>query len=97
MDPQRYGYCLYETDGPLLTLTLNRPDVLNAMHPDAHRGARRRRRYAADPALRVCIVTGSGDRAFCVGTDLKALRRAITPSCRPASRESPTASICGSR
>ncbi len=29
--------------------------------------------YAADPALRAAIVTGAGERAFCVGTDLKSL------------------------
>ena len=67
-------HCLYETEGPLLVLTLNRPQVLNALHPDAHRElADAFDRYAADPGLRVCIVTGAGDRAFCVGTDLKEL------------------------
>lgn len=69
-----YRHCLYETEGPLLVLTLNRPQVLNALHPDAHRElADAFDRYAADPGLRVCIVTGAGDRAFCVGTDLKEL------------------------
>lgn len=71
-----YRYCRYVVDGPLLTLTLNRPEVLNALHPDAHRElADAFDRYAADPSLRVAIVTGAGDRAFCVGTDLKALAR----------------------
>jgi len=47
---------------------------LNALHPDAHfELARAFDAYAADPELRVAIVTGAGDRAFCVGTDLKAL------------------------
>jgi enoyl-CoA hydratase/carnithine racemase len=69
-----YRYCRYEVDGPLLTLTIDRPEVLNALHPDAHRElADAFDRYAADPALRVAIVTGAGERAFCVGTDLKAL------------------------
>lgn len=69
-----YQYCRYEVEGPLLTLTINRPEVLNALHPDAHREfADAFDRYAADSALRVAIVTGSGQRAFCVGTDLKAL------------------------
>lgn len=74
MNPQSYRHCLYQTEGALLTLTLNRPEVLNAMHPQAHQElADAFDRYAADPQLRVCIVTGAGERAFCVGTDLKAL------------------------
>lgn len=69
-----YRYCLYEAEGALLTLTLNRPEVLNALHREAHfELADAFDRYAADPALRVCIVTGAGARAFCVGSDLKAL------------------------
>ncbi|SMG58399.1 enoyl-CoA hydratase-related protein [Paraburkholderia susongensis] len=74
MAPESYRYCRFEVDGPLLTLTIDRPEVLNAMHPDAHREfADAFDRYAADPSLRVAIVTGAGERAFCVGTDLKAL------------------------
>ena len=74
MTPDTYRYCRYEVDGALLTLTIDRPEVLNAMHPDAHREfADGFDRYAADPSLRVAVVTGAGERAFCVGTDLKAL------------------------
>jgi enoyl-CoA hydratase/carnithine racemase len=69
-----YRYCRYEVEGPLLTLTIDRPEVLNALHPDAHRElADAFDRYADAPALRVAIVTGAGERAFCVGTDLKTL------------------------
>ena len=74
MTPDAYRYCRYEVDGALLTLTIDRPEVLNAMHPGAHREfADAFDRYATDPSLRVAIVTGAGERAFCVGTDLKAL------------------------
>ncbi|SAK61489.1 short chain enoyl-CoA hydratase [Caballeronia fortuita] len=74
MQGEPYRFCRYEVDGPLLTLTIDRPEVLNSLHPDAHRElADAFDRYAADPALRVAIVTGAGGRAFCVGTDLKAL------------------------
>lgn len=59
-------------DGPLLTLTLNRPDRLNAVN------LRMYERLAAelatadqDSAVRCVIVTGRG-RAFCAGADLKA-------------------------
>ncbi|WP_396333731.1 enoyl-CoA hydratase-related protein [Burkholderia anthina] len=74
MQADTYRHCRYEVEGPLLMLTIDRPDVLNALHPDAHRElADAFDRYATDPALRVAIVTGAGERAFCVGTDLKAL------------------------
>jgi enoyl-CoA hydratase/carnithine racemase len=69
-----YRFCRYEIDGPLLTITLDRPEVLNALHREAHfECADAFDRYAADPNLRVAIVTGAGERAFCVGSDLKAL------------------------
>jgi crotonobetainyl-CoA hydratase len=72
-DPQ-YKYCRYEVDGAILTLTIDRPEVLNALHPEGHfELADAFDRYAADSSLRVAIITGAGDRAFCVGTDVKAL------------------------
>ncbi|HET9339410.1 MAG TPA: enoyl-CoA hydratase-related protein [Casimicrobiaceae bacterium] len=71
-----FNHCRYDRVGHVVTITLNRPEVLNAMHPEAHAElARAFDDYAADPDLRVAIVTGAGDRAFCVGTDLKALAR----------------------
>lgn len=74
MSTAPYRYCSYDIEGPLLVLTLNRPEVLNALHPAAHQElADAFDRYAADPSLRVAIVTGAGERAFCVGTDLKTL------------------------
>jgi len=73
VDPA-YRYCRVDRDGHVVTITLNRPEVLNALHPEGHAElARAFDDYAADPDLRVAIVTGAGDRAFCVGTDLKAL------------------------
>ena len=74
MSAPSYRFCRYDTDGPLLTITLNRPEVLNALHPDAHfELSDAFDRYAADPSLQVAVITGAGQRAFCVGTDLKAL------------------------
>jgi len=64
---------LLECDGPVATLTLNRPDKLNAM--DEHLMACLRERLEAlseDDAVRVVIVTGAG-RAFMAGADLKAM------------------------
>lgn len=74
MSGPSYRFCRYEIEGPLLTITLNRPEVLNALNREAHfECADAFDRYAADPSLRVAIVTGAGERAFCVGSDLKAL------------------------
>ena len=65
-----------ERDGAILTITIDRPAVLNALDQPAHfELARAFDAYAADPALRVAIITGAGERAFCVGTDLKSLAR----------------------
>jgi crotonobetainyl-CoA hydratase len=69
-------YCQLDRDGPILTITIDRPDVLNALHQPAHFELDRAfDEYAADPALRVAIVTAVGERAFCVGTDLKSLAK----------------------
>jgi enoyl-CoA hydratase/carnithine racemase len=69
-------FCRIESEGGLLVITLQRPEVLNALHLPAHiELSRIFDDYAADPSLRVAIVTGSGARAFCVGTDLKSLAK----------------------
>ena len=69
-------YCRLDRDGAILTITIERPEVLNSLHRDAHfELAYAFDHYATDPDLRVAIITGSGERAFCVGTDLKALAK----------------------
>lgn len=61
-------------DEGVLTVAFDRPEVLNALHRPAHEELSHVfDAFAADPSLRVAIVTGSGPRAFCVGTDLKSL------------------------
>jgi enoyl-CoA hydratase/carnithine racemase len=71
-----FQYIRVERDDATVTITLDRPEVLNALHQAAHfELARAFDLYAADPALRVAIITGAGDRAFCVGTDLKSLAK----------------------
>lgn len=67
-----FQHCHVDADGHVLTIAIDRPEVLNALHPPAHAElARAFDLYAADPDLRVAIITGTGDRAFCVGTDIK--------------------------
>jgi 2-(1,2-epoxy-1,2-dihydrophenyl)acetyl-CoA isomerase len=62
---------LYDVTEGLATITLNRPDAMNALD-DATKDALRDtlRRAADDPAVRAVLLTGNG-RAFCVGQDLK--------------------------
>ena len=71
-----FQYCTVVRRDHILTITLNRPEVLNAMNPAAHFELDAVfDLYAADPDMHVAIITGTGDRAFCVGTDLKELAR----------------------
>ncbi len=63
-----------ETSGPIATLTLHRPDVLHALNATMFDELERLfTTLAADPAIRVLILTGSGDRAFAAGADIRAL------------------------
>jgi crotonobetainyl-CoA hydratase len=67
-----YDHIIVEADGPVLTIKINRPEIRNALHPAAHAEmAEALDAYAADDALRVAVLTGTGDKAFCVGSDLK--------------------------
>ncbi|MET7760533.1 enoyl-CoA hydratase-related protein [Streptomyces sp. NPDC005393] len=62
---------LYELDHGLATITLNRPDAMNALNIDTKVALRDTLLQAAeDPRVRAVLLTGSG-RAFCVGQDLK--------------------------
>ena len=61
-----------ERDGPITTVTLNRPEVMNALHSPAHfELGEVFDAFAADPEQWVAIVTGAGERAFSAGNDLK--------------------------
>src|SRR5256712_12045234 len=62
-------------DGAVLTITLNRPDVLNAFNAAMHKSLAAALKDARDPAVRAVVVTGAG-RGFCVGQDLTEFREA---------------------
>jgi enoyl-CoA hydratase len=63
---------LYETRGPIAIITINRPESRNAINLPVRVALRDAfERFDADPALRVAILTGAGDKAFCSGMDLK--------------------------
>jgi 2-(1,2-epoxy-1,2-dihydrophenyl)acetyl-CoA isomerase len=61
--------------GAVLTLTLNRPDVLNAFNTALHQALAAGLAEAADPEIRAVVITGEG-RGFCVGQDLAEFREA---------------------
>jgi enoyl-CoA hydratase/carnithine racemase len=67
-----YQDILVEREGAILWITINRPAALNALTPLAHRELSAAfDTFAAGPDLRVAVLTGTGERAFCVGSDLK--------------------------
>ena len=64
-----------ERDGHLFIITINRPEVMNALHPPASSELSTVfDEFAADPDLWVAIVTGAGDRAFSAGNDVSRAR-----------------------
>src|SRR5581483_1923781 len=75
---------LYELTDHIATITLNRPDKLNAYSAQMRLDlADALRRAEADPEVRAIILTGAG-RAFCAGLDLKEAGTTITA---PSDRE----------
>jgi enoyl-CoA hydratase len=59
-------------DDGIAVITLNRPEARNALGKDIREGLFTAwDRFERDPALRVAILTGSGEKAFCAGGDLK--------------------------
>ncbi len=62
----------YEKRNHVAWVTIDRPEVLNALHPPANDELSRVwDDFAADPEAWVAILTGAGDRAFSAGNDLK--------------------------
>jgi crotonobetainyl-CoA hydratase len=67
-----YEFLKVDRDGPVTTFTLNRPDVMNALHSPMHFELDEAlNAFAADTDQWVGIVTGAGERAFSAGNDLK--------------------------
>ncbi len=59
-------------DGAVATLTLDRPQAMNALDDDAKVALRDRlQELGADQSVRAVVLTGAGERAFCTGQDLK--------------------------
>lgn len=62
-----------DSDGPVLTITLDRPDQLNACTRELHAELAAALKQARAPEVRAVILTGAG-RGFCVGQDLGEVR-----------------------
>ncbi len=62
---------LYEKEGRIVTITLNRPEAHNAFDPQQFEEfSQACIKYRDDPDAWVAIITGAGDKAFCSGADL---------------------------
>lgn len=62
---------LYEMQGPVAIITLNRPEKRNVVNLAMRDGVLAAwKRFDTDPAARVAILTAAGDKAFCAGRDL---------------------------
>src|SRR5207247_2444746 len=101
----RYQYVIYEKKGHIAYVTINRPEVMNALHYDTNvELSEAFDDFKQDDESWVAIITGAGDRAFSAGNDLKATA-AATPKERGgrisvnvcASAASPVASAATSR
>ena len=67
-----FRYLTVEDEGRVRIVTINRPEVMNALHAEAHwEFDAVWNDFAGDPELWVGIITGAGERAFSAGNDLK--------------------------
>jgi enoyl-CoA hydratase/carnithine racemase len=67
-----FEFITYEKQGRIAKITINRPEVMNALHPPANLELSAAfDDYAADADCWVAIITGAGERAFSAGNDLK--------------------------
>jgi enoyl-CoA hydratase len=71
------GEILLGREGGLATLTINRPQALNALTLDNYRRfAPALSGWAEDPSVHAVVVRGAGERAFCAGGDVRAVYEA---------------------
>ena len=69
---------LFNVEGVAGVITLNRPQVLNALTFEMVRQMDKQLiAWAKDPAIKAVMITGAGDRAFCAGGDIKSVALAV--------------------
>jgi enoyl-CoA hydratase/carnithine racemase len=67
----RFGAVNFETRGKVALLTLDEPQKLNALSPGIRQGILEGLKQAdADDNIRVAVITGNGDKAFCAGANI---------------------------
>lgn len=72
---------ILETRDAVAWVTLNRPQAMNAINDDLRAQLPAALRTAdADPAVRVIVISGAGERAFCAGADIKGFTEAPSPA-----------------
>src|SRR5258705_2125118 len=72
---------LTERNGAVAWITLNRPQAMNSINDEVRTQLPAALRAAdADSAVRVIVVKGAGERAFCAGADIKGFTEAPTPA-----------------
>lgn len=68
-----YKFIKVDYHSRITTITLDRPQVRNAINPSMHHELQAAfDAFAADPEQFICVLTGTGEHAFCAGSDLKA-------------------------
>jgi len=66
-------FCTVTREDQILIVTMNRPEKRNSLPPESHTQMEAIwDAFVADPGLRVGILTGAGDKAFCSGSDMTA-------------------------
>jgi len=89
-----YDYLTYRVEDRIAYVTIDRPEVLNALHPEASEEmARAFEAFSADPDAWVAVLTGSGERAFSSGNDLKATAARSREGGGPLPRRAPFGGI----
>jgi enoyl-CoA hydratase len=77
-DAPRLDNVRVEVPGHVATVTLNRPEQRNALSSVMLRDLRRALEWCRDaPDVRVVVLTGAGDRAFCAGADLASFKAEV--------------------
>lgn len=70
--PRRFKHILYNRDGWVATITVNRPEVHNCLNLETlHELGEAFKQASWDDEVAVLVITGAGDRAFCTGADLR--------------------------
>ncbi len=86
MIDHEFSVTKFEIDKHVARVTLNRPEAMNSLNPEIRwELSQRWDTIESDPDIWVAVVTGTGDRAFCAGADLK--HRARARDATPALRE----------